>query len=116
MEGKKDRVRDAQIRKLFSLCASLTPRETQHDRLYTLLADARFALETCSPEHVQAIETMSALRMLHLLGYVAEPTNGAWPRDLVATTDTTPELLAWSATHRRELLGVINGGIESANV
>jgi hypothetical protein len=54
--------------------------------------------------------------MLHLLGYVAEPKNGSWPHDVLATTDITQEIVTWATTHRTELLGVINGGIESANV
>ena len=110
------RARAAQVRKLFSLCASLAPRETRSDDLYRLLTAVRETLLHCDTQDVRDVETIGALRLLNLLGYVAAPANDAWPNELLGSVETRPELIVWAQSHRAEVLRVINGGIESANV
>lgn len=113
--GAHDRVRAAQVRKVFSLFASLAPRETRLDGVYELLADIRHALHACDPQSVRDVETVSVLRILHRMGYIARPQESAWPEGVLASTEVHPELMAWVSEHRKALLRAINEGLASAN-
>jgi uncharacterized membrane protein YkvA (DUF1232 family) len=65
--------------------------------------------------HEQAIETLTALRVLHALGYVASPADAAWPDAFLGTTAYTEDILVQVALHKPAIVMLINNALSSAN-
>ena len=106
-------IRRAYLRKLHTLCASLLPREIPIPALYTLIKDAHATYTTCKTSSLRDAEALYVIRVLHLLGYVAQPPK-SWPVDVFREGAPSTELITWARHERRELLKIINGGIHSA--
>lgn len=111
LRGKREQL-DVAIR-LSHLLRRLLHGEERNESLYNIFSETLRALQIVPSSGVSALEILSALRILHALGYVSP--RGDIEQYLLGS-GYPPESLVGVDRHRKTLLATINRGIHASQL
>ena len=104
----------ARVRKLLSLVTKLTARDDPDHALFTILEKAERALTERPSDH-DTIEVLTALRLLHLMGYIDAGTLDPGVAPLVQTTTMHPDMFETVTRNRTHILDRVHSAFQGAS-
>jgi len=104
---------DMVLVRMAMLLKRLLQGEEPHPELFDCLEAAARMSNAISSEHIPELESLTALRILHLLGYIGdiEPI-----RPFVQSLDITEELLLQLVPLRLKVNGIINNALQASHL